>query len=116
MQRYNCKTPPATVKQNTISANRKAVELYLRYNKDVVRWDKHTLVIARLSFDQRRKGNGMDLLRFFAQKSREYKYTKIGIEEANANSIAFARKFGFKKQAIEGDWIVGVNELESKLV
>ena len=113
-KKYNYQTNPATCNKRTIDARRKFFKLYFRFRINNYRWEADTLVIANISFYKQRSGNGTDLLKFLVNLAAKYEITKIGIEETNSNSSAFARRFGFKNFNRE-DWIIGIPDLKIAL-
>ena len=91
-RQFNYKRPPARVgMQDNITAKRVKFDLYLRYRK----CDQDNLVIARIYFEEERKGHGTRLLKFICQHAAVHNFKYIVIETPNENSLAFGRKFGF---------------------
>lgn len=71
--------------------------LQLRLIKPDGPWKTHTLVIARIKFKERRRGEGSSLLYFLCSIAKKYGIKHIGIEELNEYSEGFAEKLGFVK-------------------
>lgn len=115
IQEFKYKIPPARIHLNTIDVNRKKVELYIRYKTDTLIWQNDTLVLARLAFETRRKGNGRNLLSYFVNQAEKYDYKKIGLEQTNKYATAFAQKYGFKNLSENRHWIINVEDLKSEL-
>lgn len=115
INQFNYKKPPAKVYLNTITAYRKKVDLYIRFKIETIIWKNDTLVLARIAFEKKQKGNGRKLLSFLVNHAKKYGYQKIGIEQANEASSMFARKYGFQNQSQEKHWIVTVENLENNL-
>lgn len=99
MKRYGYKTPPLTNNGQLLNSDRRQVRLYLRFNfYSGGMWDLDTFVIAKFGFRDQRKGNGSHFLNFLKEKSKEYGYSKIGIEQAlTEGSRAFAIKHNFSE-------------------
>lgn len=115
VQEFKYKIPPAHIHLDTIDVNRKKVELYIRYKTDTLIWQNDTLVLARLAFETKRKGNGRNLLTFFVNQSEKYGYKKIGLEQTNKYAAAFAQKYGFKNLSENRHWIINVEDLKAEL-
>jgi len=114
MSRYKYKTPPAYHNIHTVSAGRKLFDLYFRFKVNSCYWRDDTLVIAVIAFNSRRKGNGLNLLEMLSDLPAEFCISKIGIEEANSQSAAFATTFGFKNFS-GNNWIIDVVDLRENL-
>ena len=116
MDKFEYKTPPAHLGLNksTIDARRKKVDLYLRMIEfSGGLWDTDTFVIARIGFQEERKGHGTDFLRFLTNVLPvQYKY--IGIECVNENSSQFAERLGFKPHKSDNDYIITISDLKSR--
>ncbi|WP_225548045.1 hypothetical protein [Chromobacterium violaceum] len=115
MNRYGYKKKPSHLGIGpTISATRKAFDLYLRFKP--VRWN-NTLVIARIEFDKTRTGNGTSLLEVLTMLSEKYHYDSIGIEAALTEEIvSFVKKFGFSKVPNKNDdWLIPITTLKQNL-
>ncbi|MET0065549.1 MAG: hypothetical protein ABW076_04310 [Candidatus Thiodiazotropha sp.] len=78
----------------TLEAKRKAFWLYFRYPTDNYA-GKRTLVIAAISFREKRIGHGTRLLNYLAYIAPKYGYRFISIENIGESSRAFASKLGF---------------------
>lgn len=101
------------IRQETISVNRKKIDLYVRYKQKQGYWGEDALVLARIGFDQQKKGHGTSLLKFLVSLADKYQYTKIGIEQANKNSEAFAKKYGFEpSKTLANSYITSVESLK----
>lgn len=83
----------------TVTAKTAKYDLYFRVTPVYVdgRWDSNTLVVARIGFQDERKGHGRALLQFLVDVADKLPYTHIGIEEANPEATAFGVRFGFSQ-------------------
>lgn len=113
---FNYKRLPAYVFLKTISTNRKKVELYIRFKSENEIWQKDTLVLARIAFETKQKGNGRKLLCFLVNHAQKYDYQKIGIEQTNDASAKFALKYGFQNLSQNKHWIITVEDLRNNLI
>ncbi|MDM9552441.1 GNAT family N-acetyltransferase [Pseudomonas asiatica] len=78
-------------------------------------WPRETLVIARIFFEEQRKGHGRNLLNWLVQLAPEIGYKYIAIEAANENSSAFGKRFGFELKNGKAGWLGSVENLEQAL-
>lgn len=115
-KRFRYKSPCAYPHHPTVDINRAAVRLYLRFRVGAA-WPAGSVVIAVIQFQNRRRGNGTDLLRKLVEMSTTYGYQNIKVEEVgrDASIQAFVRKFGFTNPSYEKDWIVPVERLRDLL-
>ncbi|KZN58904.1 hypothetical protein N473_26160 [Pseudoalteromonas luteoviolacea CPMOR-1] len=95
---------------NTISINRNRVSMYLRYKPSNAVNRENMLVIARIEFEEQRKGHGTDFLKFLCKFSGKYKIQNIALEQTNVSSSSFARKHGFK-ELLKDYWVVSISDL-----
>ena len=112
MKRHDYKYRPINAKyvRNTISAYKKKFDIYLRLPLK----GNETLVIARIFFQNEKVGHGTSLLKFLAEQSYYGEYKYISIEMVNENSIAFAKKLGFRK-INEKDLIIDIKTLRENI-
>ena len=110
--RYKYKKPPATFNKSTIHASRVKFSIYLRFNNSF--WREKTLVIANLLFEEKQKGHGTDLLKFFISISGHHKIKRIGLESVNHGLSQFAERLGFDK-IDSNNYIVSIKKLELNL-
>lgn len=89
--------------------------LYLRFKPNYKPWPANTLVIARVSFQQTRVGNGKDFINFICEKADKFNFENIAIEYANESSRNFAMKYGFIKLDHENNWCGSVLQIRKKL-
>lgn len=82
--------------EDTIRADRVKFDIYLRLYDVPERRPLPTMVIARIGFREKRKGNGTAFLRFITGIAVKYGYKVIEFECCNDNCKAFAGNFGFK--------------------
>ena len=103
MKRFKYRKPLVCLTvDNVIDTRRNSrVDLYLRIRRIESKFPPDCLIIARLSFTKERIGHGTHLLRFLTEVAQRYGFNNIGIECANAKSIAFAKKLGF--YSIDGE-------------
>lgn len=80
--------PARVVWGNKINARRAKFDLYLRYRPS----NKDSLVIARLFFEEKRKGHATRLLNFICQHAPIHNLKCIVVESPNENSLAFGKK------------------------
>lgn len=114
MNRFGYKRKPATHNRKTITARFKKFDLYFRYRQASGPWDESTFVLARIGFEEVRQGHGTDLVSFIVSISRKYNISRIGIEESNENSSAFAAALGFH-EIYKNHWIVETSNLKQLL-
>jgi len=83
----------------TVTAKTAKYDLYFRVTPVYVDggWDSNTLVVARIGFEDERKGHGRALLEFLVDIADKLPYTHIGIEQANPDATAFGVRFGFSQ-------------------
>lgn len=100
----------------TISINRTAVHLYIRFRPEGF-WPSDSVVIASIGFGKQRRGHGRELLSKLVEMSDRYGFESIGIEQTGqSESIKnFVRKFGFLNHKNEKNWIVSVDVLTACL-
>jgi hypothetical protein len=92
--RFDYKRRPASVVWgNKINARRAKFDLYLRYRLS----NKDSLVIARIYFNEERKGHGTHFLKFICKLASVHDIKQIIIECPNENSLEFGRKLGFTR-------------------
>lgn len=82
-----------------LQAFKHKVELYIRYKPTYKPYFKNTLVLARIGFNEQRKGHGTDLLRFLAAVALQFDIEHIAVEQVNSNSKAFCKASGFEEVA-----------------
>jgi len=82
-------------RSGNVGARSKKFDLYVRLFADYSFWPHKTLVIARVAFHDKRKGNGTDFLRHLNEYSMKGGYENIAIESVNACSAAFGSRYGF---------------------
>lgn len=114
-KRYNYATNPARVNFSNITVYRAACDLYLRY-KPRSRYGNESLVIARIGFKRKGKGNGRDFLNFLVNLSEKYNIDRIGIEQAlTEDGKRFAQRYGFQNSFDEYNWTIDIEDLKKKL-
>jgi predicted GNAT superfamily acetyltransferase len=89
---------------------KKRVELYLRYKPTYEPYLPNTLVIARIGFQETRKGHGTSLLRFIAAVADQFGIDHIALEQVSENSKAFCKALGFNEIA-KNVWSVPITNL-----
>lgn len=89
--------------------------LYLRFKPNYKPWPANTLVIARVSFQQTRVGNGKDFIKFICEKADKFNFENIAIEYTNESSMNFAMKYGFLKLGHENNWCGSINHIRNKI-
>ncbi|GAB6009649.1 GNAT family N-acetyltransferase [Dysgonomonas reticulitermitis] len=100
------------VGNRTIDVRTKPINLYLRLMDMEGLWFAHTIVIARLGFQEERIGHGTDFLRFISKVAKEHRYKYIGLECTNEKSTAFGLKHGFRRHKESSDnYNISVKEL-----
>lgn len=100
MPRFNCRTDPVHfgLSPGTIHASRKAFDIYLRVMHDgASRWPDKTIVVARIGFNQPRRGHGASLISFLAHWASAFGFRYLAIEQPNEGCALFAAKLGFSK-------------------
>jgi len=102
---------------STIKAYTMKYDLYLRlFPRPETGWPRETLVLARISFKEERKGHGRRLLTLITGLAPEIGYKHIAIECANENSSAFGRRFGLQPmEDRETNWIGSVVDVQRAL-
>lgn len=78
-------------------------------------WPRETLVIARIYFEEQRKGHGRTLLNWLVQLAPAIGYKYIAIEAANENSSAFGKRFGFELENGKAGWLGSVENIGQAL-
>lgn len=78
-------------------------------------WPRETLVIARIYFEEQRKGHGRNLLNWLVQLAPEIGYKYIAIEAANEKSSAFGKRFGLELANGKAGWLGSVENIEQAL-
>ncbi len=98
---------------NIITTHRNSrIDLYLRIRRKKSLFPPDCLIIARISFQKERIGNGTHFVRFLAEIALKYRFKYIGLESVNDKSKVFAEKLGF--QSIDGsNYAVSVENLIS---
>lgn len=82
---------------NIVTTRRNSrADLYLRIRRVESLFPPNCLIIARISFQEERIGNGSHFVRFLSEIALKYGYKYIGIESTNEKSKAFAEKLGFR--------------------
>ncbi|WP_143054589.1 GNAT family N-acetyltransferase [Massilia timonae] len=116
-QQFGYKRRCASGMPPTVSVNRKAADLYLRFRPGGF-WPRDSVVIARIGFAQQRRGHGTALLAKLVELADQYNVTSIGIEQTNPQpSIQnFVRKYGFASYRNDRNWLVSIDILTSKLL
>ncbi|KAA6339610.1 hypothetical protein EZS27_012460 [termite gut metagenome] len=95
-----------------IDVRTKPINLYLRLMDLEGFWFASTIVIACLSFQEKRVGHGTDFLRFISKIAKEHRYKYIGLECTNEKSTTFGLKYGFRKHRGEKNhYIISVEDL-----
>lgn len=120
---FNYKSPSAKIcdpvsrpaNNFRIITNKKKFDLYFRFGETWVKDGEKTIVIARIGFEKRRVGYGTSLLKLLTEIAIKFDYKYIAIESVNANSRAFAKKFGFEEHMNNNNYIIFVNKLASGL-
>ena len=84
--------------------------MYLIYKPSNLVNKKNMLVIARLEFNEERKGHGTEFLNFLCKVSKKYKIENIALEQTNLKSSLFAQRFGFK-ELMKDYWVVPTDQL-----
>lgn len=102
---------------STIKADTHKYDLYLRlFPRPEAGWPRETLVLARIGFQEERKGHGRRLLTLLTVLAPEIGYKHIAIEAANVNSSAFGRRFGLQPMdERERNWIGSVVDVQRAL-
>jgi len=102
---------------HTLLASSKMFDLYFRYslpkNRKHSLWDDEILVIAHISFKDRRMGNGTSLLHFLVSQYKLLNFNKIALEMANNSASNFAKKHGFS-QINEKNWVINIKDLKAQ--
>jgi hypothetical protein len=102
---------------DTVNAKTKKFDLYFRYKPN----NKDILVIAKINFFEKRKGNGTRLLKFLSEIAINHNIKHIYIESVNKNSFEFGKKFGFEDDGNNNmaisteDLTKNINSLETLL-
>lgn len=109
MKEFNYKRLYCSVCNATLCYNTVKIDLYIRWQPNSKIWKDDTLVIARIGFQEKRKGHGTDLLNFIVSLGDKYNYKKIVIECANDNSSGFARHHGFQQVENTNNWVLYLN-------
>ncbi|MBT2623507.1 hypothetical protein [Chryseobacterium sp. ISL-6] len=79
----------------TITACSRKFDIHLRlFDDDKHYKGKETLVVARLFYDQTRKGHGTDFLKFLTQLAMKCGFLLLAFENCNENSRKFVKNFG----------------------
>jgi hypothetical protein len=104
-ERFRFKSSVATfgLDNRTIDVRTKPINLYLRLMDLDGFWFASTIVIACLSFQEKRVGHDTDFLRFISKIAKEHGYKYIGLECTNEKSTAFALKYGFRMHKGDND-------------
>lgn len=117
-RRFDCKRPAVRfgLPRYLVVARRKQFDLYFRVTPpkgDL--WRSDTLVVARIGFDQERKGHGTDLLRFLVGIAEAVGFTHIGIESANGDCSAFAARLGLTPYGRPDNFLASVADISERL-
>jgi ribosomal protein S18 acetylase RimI-like enzyme len=101
----------------TVNAYTLKYDIYLRlFPRPEAGWPRETLVLARIGFQEERKGHGRRLLTMITRLASEIGYKHIAIESANENSSAFGRRFGLQPMdELESNWIGSVFDVQRAL-
>lgn len=101
----------------TVGARTAKYDLYFRVTPVYVDggWDSNTLVVARIGFQDERKGHGRALLQFLVDVADKLPYTHIGIEEANSKATAFGIRFGFTRYGEGRDLLALADDVRKSL-
>lgn len=115
-KRYKYIKNPARANFSNINVSRSACDLYLRF-KPKGNYGSETLVIARIRFKRKGKGNGRDFLKFLVDRSEKYNFERIGIEQTlTEDGQLFAKRYGFQNSFDKNNWIINVNDLKDNLI
>ena len=97
MERFKYRVSLVYLTPDNIVATRRnsRVGLYLRIRKTESLFPPDCFIIAQISFQKERVGNGMHFIRFLSEIALKYRFKYIGIESVNDKSKAFAEKLGF---------------------
>ncbi len=97
MERFRYRLSLVYLTPNIIITTRRnsRIDLYLRIRKVESLFPPDCLIIARISFQKERIGNGTHFVRFLAEIALKYGFKYIGIESVNEKSRSFAEKLGF---------------------
>lgn len=101
----------------TVVAKTAKYDLYFRVTPVYVDggWDSNTLVVARIGFEDERKGHGRALLQFLVDIADKLPYTHIGIEQANPDATAFGTRFGFCRHGEGKNLLASADDVRKNL-
>lgn len=96
-----------------ITARRHKFDLYIRvFERENVYWGGKAIVISRIEFIKKRKGNESNFLQFIIDFAQKYQYEVIGIEQASTPEIhSFAQKHGFSRIETSDNYSLAVKQL-----
>ncbi|WP_404471053.1 hypothetical protein LG301_10200 [Vreelandella venusta] len=105
-----CASPSSGV---NITARRHKFDLYIRvFEMGNVYWGGKAIVISRIEFIKKRKGNGSNFLQFIIDFAQKNQYEVIGIEQATTPEIhSFAQKHRFSKIENSDNYSLAVKQL-----
>lgn len=106
----SCASPSLGV---NITARRHKFDLYIRvFELGDAYWGGKAIVISRIEFIKKRKGNGSDFLQFIIDFAQKNQYDVIGIEQASTSAIhGFAKKHGFSRIEASDNYVLAVKRL-----
>lgn len=118
MQHFNFRRPQVSLGLSpcTVVAKTGKYDLYFRVTPpSATGWESDTLVVSRIGFQKQRKGHGRALMRFLVEAADKLPYSRIGIEQANPDAMAFGARFGFVRCGEGKDLLASVGDVMESL-
>lgn len=120
--RFNVEEICTYAVQGNVECRSSACNLYIRAAlRGTSIWPPGTLALARIEFEERRKGHGTSLLKFLVDLAPEIQCVNLGLEMTidDPGIQSFARRF-FKPWPEEfrdgNNWLISIGDLSSRLL